>query len=924
MRTLILSVVFSVLGFIGKTQTPIDEGWVEVGNAAYNSTIYDVVFTDANNGFAVGSGGTFIKTTDGGASWNASYIGVDYSLFEIAFSSSNTGYIRGGHKDGGGYFGKILKTTDGGATWTEVLSDPTTYFETMSARSDSVVFVGDYEQIQYTVNGGASWISTPLTGLYTIAKIGFEYSGNGFMIAGSSNFYMSDDDGQTWDSVYCFTSGDSPLDFSFADAADGFLLSYNRKLAISHDAGASWAMKKVLSNMMIDLEFFNDSTGYFLEYYGNTIYKTLDTASTLQISYSNPQAELNGLHKMSDGSLIATGGGGLIIRTLDGISWDTLHIGEMNTNLTDVVFIDNQTGIASGTNGYIRHTIDAGFTWTTSQINAVIDIGGICAATTDRIIAVGNDSSFFISADTCQSWTQHNYGVDMGVTRGVLRASATQLFAYGSEGIFMTNDAGLTWAESGSYSQVYSGFVLNTDSAFFGFQNAGIRYTFDGGVNFTDIITVNPAIQGIHFFDADTGLFVNSWGKMFRTTDRGINWGQVLNSGISLQELYFIDDTLGYAMGNSGRLYKTTNQGINWQLIETGTTRTLYKMWFTPDGTGFIVGDDGIILRKAAAPVSDVYFFVTNDSGDTLTNAALNFNSVSYPAGINEVSGLSNGTYNYIISCPGHLSDTGSVAVVSDTTVIIVMKKYHNVTFKLKNVFENPVSAAEVMFNGDSMITDVAGEATFSNVLKATGLSLQVEEIHYIPFVSNVSIAGDTMISLNLLADISAPVPSIVTLISDHSFTAEWTAGANATQYALFVSDDSFISVLPGYDSVIVSSLTYVVTGLTAGQTYFFRLRSLNNYGYSDYSATGQAETTTAVSAMTDYGVSVFPNPATENIVVNPLGMTFPQQMSIFSACGNEVLSVEIDGLETIDISALQPGVYYLRIADFVQKILIQ
>lgn len=923
MKTIFLSVALLVLALIGKAQTPIDEGWVEVGNAAYNSIIYDVVFTDANNGFAVGSGGTFLKTSDGGVTWDAFYIGVNYSLYEIAFSSNNVGYMRGGNKDGGGYFGKILKTTDGGVTWTEVLSDPSTFFETMSVRSDSVVFVGDYEQTQHTVDGGASWIITPLTGLYTIAKIGFEQSGNGFLIANNSRLYLSDDDGQTWDSVFYFP-GDTPLDFSFADANDGLLMSYNRKLAISNDSGATWALHKTLTEMMIDLEFFNDSTAYFLKNYGNTIYKTQDTASTLQISYSNLQADLNGLHKMSDGSLLATGGGGLIIRTIDGIIWDTLHIGEMNTNLTDVVFIDNQTGFAAGSNGYIRQTTDGGFTWITSQINAGIDLGGICAATSNRLIAAGNETSCYISTDTGMTWTQHMYGVDMGLARGIMRASATQLFAFGSEGIFMTNDAGLTWAEAGSYSQVYSGFVLNTDSAFFGFQNAGIRYTFDGGVNFTDIITVNPAIQGIHFFDADTGLFVNSWGRMYRTTDRGVNWSQVLNSGISLQELYFIDDTLGYAMGNSGRLYKTTNQGINWQLIETGTTRTLYKMWFTPDGTGFIVGDDGIILRKAATPVFDIQFTVTNDSGDTLINAAMTFNSVAYPAGINEVSGLNSGSYNYIISCPGHLSDTGSVAVVSDTTIVIELKKFHTVTFQLKNVFNNPVSAAGVLFNGDSLVSNSAGDAVFGNVLKSPSLPVQVNESHYLPFSSATGIANDTTISILLQADIAAPVPNTVTVIDDYSFTASWTAGTNATQYALFVSDDNFVSTLPGYDSVIVSSLNYPVTGLTAGQTYYFRLRSLNSYGYSAYSSVGTAETTTGIKEISDCLIEVFPNPANSFVVVNPLGVMFPQRVDIFSVSGQLVMSHEINGIETIDISALQPGVYYLRILDYVQQIIKQ
>jgi len=70
--------------------------------------------------------------------------------------------------------------------------------------------------------------------------------------------------------------------------------------------------------------------------------------------------------------------------------------------------------------------------------------------------------------------------------------------------------------------------------------------------------------------------------------------------------------------------------------------------------------------------------------------------------------------------------------------------------------------------------------------------------------------------------------------------------------------------------------------------------------------------------------IKIYPNPATNNIVVNPLEMTFPQQVQIFCTSGNQVLSFEINGPETIDISALQPGVYYLRIAEFVQQIIKQ
>ncbi|KAF5028701.1 Ycf48-like protein [anaerobic digester metagenome] len=631
---------------------------------------------------------------------------------------------------------------------------------------------------------------------------------------------------------------------------------------------------------------------------------------------------MNGLHKMSDGSLLATGSGGFIIRTLNGVVWDTLHIGEMNTTLTDIAFVNDQIGFATGTNGYICKTINGGLNWAPEQINQGIDIGGICISTTDRISAAGSDSSYFVSTDTCQTWTQFNYGFDMGESRGIVRASATQLFAFGSEGMFITNDAGLSWAESGSYSQVYSGFALNSDSAFFGFINAGIKYTYDGGATYTDMITVNPAIQGIYFFNADTGIFVNSWGRLYRTTDRGINWILELNTGISLQDIYFIDDTLGYVMGERGQLYKTTDQGQNWQLIETGTMRTLYKMWFTPDGTGFIVGGDGIVLRKSAVPVFDVDFVVLNDDGDTLTNASMNFNNIDYPAGILSVQGLAADSYEYIFSFPGHRNDTGIVVLTSDTVLTVELKKYHNVTFRLSNVYSDLIGNAGIKFNGDSLITNATGEVVFTDIVKASAMNYEIREIHYLPESGIADIGGDTVFEFTIMADIAAPVPQTVTSVSDHSFTAVWLAGTNAAEYALFVSDDNFVSVLPCYDSVIVTALNYDVNGLTPGLNYYFRLRSVNIYGYSAYSVTGTAATTTGVNDQTVKTVMAYPVPADDFVTVILSGNFSNESILLIDATGRTVLESEAGPECIINLSGLESGVYYIKADNNVCRVI--
>ena len=68
-------------------------------------------FTDANNGWAVGDGGTILKTIDGGATWAPQTSGTPTQVLTgVHFTDANNGWAVGSG-------GTILNTNDGGATW---------------------------------------------------------------------------------------------------------------------------------------------------------------------------------------------------------------------------------------------------------------------------------------------------------------------------------------------------------------------------------------------------------------------------------------------------------------------------------------------------------------------------------------------------------------------------------------------------------------------------------------------------------------------------------------------------------------------------------------------------------------------------------------------------------------------------------------
>ena len=99
----------------------------------------------------MGQNGTILRTTDGGATWQAQSVGTNNVLWAIRFLDANTGIVLGDN-------GTILRTTDGGAHWSVQPTDTHASLWAVCFPDVRTGFVvGDRGAVLRSVNGGITW-----------------------------------------------------------------------------------------------------------------------------------------------------------------------------------------------------------------------------------------------------------------------------------------------------------------------------------------------------------------------------------------------------------------------------------------------------------------------------------------------------------------------------------------------------------------------------------------------------------------------------------------------------------------------------------------------------------------------------------------------------------------------------------------------
>lgn len=113
--------------------------------------------SDTDNVYVMCSCGQIIHSADGGYNWVQQFSDSSKTLWDIFFSSKDTGYAVGANYESGADTGLVLKTTDGGNNW---LVQPTGYNKIMRdchfISADIGWIAGGNGEVLYTTNGGGT------------------------------------------------------------------------------------------------------------------------------------------------------------------------------------------------------------------------------------------------------------------------------------------------------------------------------------------------------------------------------------------------------------------------------------------------------------------------------------------------------------------------------------------------------------------------------------------------------------------------------------------------------------------------------------------------------------------------------------------------------------------------------------------------
>ncbi len=638
-------------------------------------------------GFAVGNGGTILKTTNYGTTWAEQFSGTGANLYCICCSPTDSlRALAAGDSD------TYTFTTDGGTTWNvfhaeDQLNSITSKITWRGAAcffdgsmADQVFLCGDSgyivtatlpgsvanQALQFTIQYHSFSTLYSVT-FYTNSLVENPSTGVGIAVGNNAQVLTTSHSGiGGWTQVSTLPAIPNGADLqlrsvcvnNLGNTQDGWTVGYDNQgngyVWLTTNQGLTWSPQATsYAPYLFDAVACQGGTPP--QVYAWTCANTGQVlATTTKGSNWNPDqffsgntAPLYGIAwTLNNGCIVGANGKIFTNGTNTGEKWVERDYGSDST-LNDICFIDTKHGFACGNSGAYSITTNGGAVWKDGSIitGGGNNFFGISFSDSLHGYASGNQGVIYITSNG-STWTQsfNNFTSNIYCVRAL---DDTTAWACADKGLLLqTTNAGGAWSQQTiSNLNLVKVQFLNNQIGWILCANDSLYRTINFGATWQGIRSssgVDSMQNDFYFADYADGWIAGT-GYVARTTNGGTSWATAtqnnftppLSPTTALNAIGFIDALNGWVAGAGGLIYYTKDGGVTWTSQISGTTLTLNAVTMKDFGNGWTAGVGGAILKFSSnfsmveTPRVLDFGKVAYQSSDTIATIVSNSNSTA-------------------------------------------------------------------------------------------------------------------------------------------------------------------------------------------------------------------------------------------------------------------------------------------------------
>ncbi len=498
----------------------------------------------------------------------------------------------------------------------------------------SVVYAGTREDEFYgSSDGGNNW--TPLVGDssgHYVAGIELDPRAGGRVIGKAvygAGFFLSEDGGWTWKnasrglgsrSVSCLASAADSPDTLFAGTGDAGLF-------VSRDGGRSWSRvgRRTLGDRIMTVDVTRDGrtvyagtqdSGFFVSRDGggawNAVVLPFGSEPIVTGIDIDPADELR--------LAVTVTGGGTGLSMDGGKTWVASRKGSLPSDSSAIQFLrDGTSGFAVGTQSGALYFSTDGIDW---QLTVQLPNGGyIFGLTRSGTGMLAATSHGVFSSRDGRAWSESSTGITNLTFAGLATSpvDANIVFAGTDQGVFRSQDAGMSWARCSESRPTISVLVLQDGrTVLAGTSDGCVLRSADAGDHWISITRGIPGVKIGTLASRATGstvVYVGTDDGFAVSTDAGLTWeprniGLVANASagsltprIEIAALLPDPATLGRVILSllGQGLYVTNDDGNRWKPLQSSIGTPWVNSLSVDEQTGwYYAGTDteGVVVSQ--------------------------------------------------------------------------------------------------------------------------------------------------------------------------------------------------------------------------------------------------------------------------------------------------------------------------------------